>query len=411
MGVWAFFLFVITFFETAKSSLLKNAHIKFVGNCAEEKTQVASSSFLINSAITIVFLGVIFLFSSILSKWLNAGHELEQMLKWFTPGLIALVFFSHLEAVAQSHLDFKSVFAGHFTRQLLFFLIIVWHWFYDVPFTLVQLVLYQSICTIVGTVVLYFYSRKHLLHIFNPNKRWLQKLLGFGGYIFGISITSNLFANIDQVMIARFTGSKSMVASYNSAMRLNNMIDVPSYSAAEILLPKVSQVNLDDGPQKVKYMYERMVGMLLCFTTPVALFVIAFPKFVMTLVAGEQYADAAFILQMYMIGGLIRPVQNQAANILLYIGKARLCFFMNILFLGLSVLFNYLCFLKFGPYGAAIGSVITISLGTVVWFNILKKAIGVKSTHVLAYSIETYKSLFAQGKKIFLRLRSAGAQG
>jgi hypothetical protein len=45
MGVWAFFLVVTTLFESTKSNLLKNAHIKFVGNSNREKTAIASFIF------------------------------------------------------------------------------------------------------------------------------------------------------------------------------------------------------------------------------------------------------------------------------------------------------------------------------------------------------------------------------
>jgi O-antigen/teichoic acid export membrane protein len=225
---------------------------------------------------------------------------------------------------------------------------------------------------------------------------WVKKLLGFGGYIFGIGITSSIFANLDQLMIAKFTSSKSMVASYNAATRISALVEIPSYAAAEILLPKVSQVDLNEGSARVKYMYERMVGILLCFTTPAALFIIIFPHFVVTLIAGEQYADSSFILQMYMLSGLVKPIQNQAANILLYIGKARLCFLLNVLFVGINMSLNYICFRQFGPYGAAIGNVIGCSLGTIVWYSILQRSIGVEYNNIWKYVVDTYKTIFTK---------------
>jgi O-antigen/teichoic acid export membrane protein len=307
--------------------------------------------------------------------------------------MLALIYFSHFEAVSQSHLDFKSVFAGYFARQVLFFALVVGHQLLKIPFSLVHLAIYQSVSIVLGAIVLFLFGRKHLLYSFNPTMEWIKKLLGFGGYIFGIGITSSIFSNLDQLMIARFTSSKSMVASYNAATRISGLVEIPSYSAAEILLPKVSQVDLREGPQQVKYMYERMVGILLCLTTPAALFIIIFPHFVVTLIAGAQYADSSFILQMYMLSGLVKPIQNQAANILLYIGKARLCFLLNILFVGINAGLNYICFIQFGPYGAAIGNVIGCVLGTIVWYNILKKSIGVNFNNIWKYILDTIKTI------------------
>ena len=396
MGVWAFFLVVTTLFETNKTNLLKNAHVKFVAGDNNEKTAIASSSLLLNSFISILFIVLLFSFSGVLSNWLHAGDELENMLKWFTPGLIAMVFFSHLEAVSQSHLDFKSVFAGYFARQVLFFIIVLGHQLLEIPFSLVHLAIYQSLSIALGAIVLYSFGKKHLLYRFNPSFGWIKKLLGFGGYIFGSGILTSIFTNLDQLMIARFSRSNSMVANYNSASRINGLVDIPSYAAAEVLLPKVSQVNVKNGAERVKYMYERTVGILVSFTTPIALFILLFPQFVITLIAGAQYADAAFILQMYMLSGIVRPVQNQAANILLYIGQARLCFILNLFYLIVNFGINYFLLHQFGVYGAAVGNVVTCFLGVAVYYIILRKVIGVEVQNIWQYIIETYKTVYTR---------------
>jgi len=406
MGVWAFFLVVTSLFESTKSNLLKNAHVKYVaGNNSSEKTVIASSSLILNALVSLLFILFLFLFSGALSTWLHTGEELENMLKWFTPGMIAMVFFSHLEAVSQSHFDFKSVFVGYFTRQILFFIIILSHQIFEIPFSLVHLAIYQSVSIGVGALVLFLFGKKHLLYRFNPSVIWIKRILGFGGYIFGSGILSSIFTNVDQLMIAKFTASKSFVASYNAATRISALVDIPSYAAAEILLPKVSQVNVEEGQQKIKYMYERMVGILLSFTTPLALFIILFPNLVITLIAGSQYADSAFILQLYMVSGMMRPIQNQAANILLYIGKARLCFFLNALYLAVNFLFNYLFLKEFGFYGAAMGNVLTCFLGTVVWYRVLQKSVGVQYSNILKYVVDTYKTIYTRVGLVVAKMR------
>jgi O-antigen/teichoic acid export membrane protein len=300
------------------------------------------------------------------------------------------------------------VFAGYFARQALFFAIILFHAVFKIPFDLIYVAIYQSVSIFFGTIIIFLYSKKHLLYVFNPSLAWAKKLLGFGGYIFGIGVVSSIFSNLDQIMIGTFTASKSLVASYNAATRIKGLVEIPSYSAAEILLPKVSQVDMNEGPGRVRYMYERMVGILLCFTTPVAVFILLFPNLVITIIAGSQYADAAFILQMYMLSSLVRPIQNQAANILLYIGLARLCFFLNVLFLGINLGLNYLCFIQFGVYGAAIGNVIGTLLGTVVWFAVLKKSIHVNYVNIFKHVINTYKVMYTKVTEL-VRLKQARA--
>ncbi|MES2881068.1 MAG: hypothetical protein V4676_02890, partial [Bacteroidota bacterium] len=135
VGIWALFLTITAIFEATKSGLLKNAHIRYVtaSTNANDKIEVASTSLLLNAAISAVFIVVVLIFGNWISHQLNTGQELFNTLKWFIPGLIAMVFFSHFEAVQQSNLDFKGVFAGYFSRQLLFFFFLFAHKMLNIP--------------------------------------------------------------------------------------------------------------------------------------------------------------------------------------------------------------------------------------------------------------------------------------
>jgi lipopolysaccharide exporter len=408
MGAWALFLIVTSIFESTKSALIKNAHIRYVSSVDinKEKTTIASASLLINGMISLLFILFILFFSGWLSVWLNTGTELAIMLRWFIPGLISMVFFSHLEAIQQSHLDFKGVFAGHFIRQIIFFLIILGHFVLRLSFSLGDLALYQGISIGVGTLVLYLYSRKYMLHRFDPTLAWIKRILGYGGYIFGSGIISNIFANVDQIMTAKFLSS-SAVASYNAASRINLLVDIPSYSASEILFPKASRASVEEGPAKVKYLYERMVAILMSFTTPAAIIVIIFPKLIISVIAGPAYFDAALILQLYMITGILRPMQNQAANLLNSIGKPHLCFVMNAVSLCANLIINYICLRSFGFYGAAIGTLITLTLVSLAWYFIMKQQIGFELLNVIKYMKDFYKSLYTHSKKILSKVKNA----
>jgi O-antigen/teichoic acid export membrane protein len=395
LGVWALFLTIITIFEATKSGLLKNAHIKFVSSSKDKKERsvIASSSFIINASITILFIFLLIFFASWLNKLLNTGNDLSLLLKLFIPGLIGMVFFSHLEAIQQSHLDFKGVSAGYIIRQISFFVLILFEVVYHSTFSLINLAIYQSISIILGTIILYFSSRKYVLHVFTPTKLWMKKIVGYGGYIFGSGVASNICANVDQLMTASFISSTS-VSYYNVATRINNLIDIPSYAAAEILFPKTAQAAAEEEKSKVKYLYERMVGILLSFIIPTLLFILLFPKFVIGVIAGSQYELAAPILQLYILTGLIRPMQNQAANLLNSIGKPALCFYLNIFSLLFNLVLNYIFLQTIGFYGAAVGTLCSIFVSSVLWYLIMKKQISVSLPNIFKYTLEGYKNMY-----------------
>jgi len=395
MGIWALFLTVTSVFEASKSGLLKNAHVRYVSSSdiVTEKVIIASSSFVINLVVSIIFIIFILFGSRWLSVQLNAGLALSSALQWFIPGVICMIFFSHLEAVQQSYLDFKGVSAGYLIRQISFFILIVVNMLFKATFSLNLLALYQFISILAGTITLYVFTRKYLVHRYKPEVAWIKKILGYGGYIFGSGIMGNIYSNIDKVMAAKFISSSS-VSFYNTASRINGMVDVPSYAAAEILFPKTAHASAHEGKERVKYLYEKMVSILLSFTIPLAIFIILFPRLVITIIAGPSYLTAVPILQLYMLASIFRPMQNQAANLLNSIDKPALCFWINTLGLAEALIINYACLYYFGFYGAAIGTLISSIIGTFFWYFIMKYQIGAEVSGISKYTAEFYKTAY-----------------
>ncbi|MGZ5286159.1 MAG: flippase [Flavisolibacter sp.] len=396
MGVWALFLIITSIFETTKSGFVKNAHIRFVSTTHDklEHALIASASLIINMVISLLFIGFILFFSGPLSSWLNAGNELSSMLYWFIPGVIAMIFFSHFEGILQSFLHFKGVFAGNLVRQIIFFLLISYYAFQGNSISLQTIAVLQFISIALGTLVLFIYTRRFLLFRFDYHKIWVRKILHYGSYIFGSSLMSNIFASIDQVMTAKFITSGTPVAYYNAASRINALLDMPTYAASEILFPKVAKANHEEGLVKVKYLFERMVAILTTLILPASILIIIFPEYVIWIIAGDEYLAAAPILQLYMLTGIMRPMMNQAANILNSIGKQALCFVINSISLAVNLGINYICLINFGLYGAAIGTLITSTLGTIVWYFVMKKQVGFELSNLLKYIIETYKQIY-----------------
>jgi O-antigen/teichoic acid export membrane protein len=399
MGTWALFLTITTLAEITKSALLKNAHIKFVSGKIQSdvKSVVASSSLIINLALTLIYFLLIVFLGKQFSALLNSAEDLPIMLYWFLPGLVAMAFFSHLEAVQQSHFDFKGVFAGNFVRQGLFFLFIAIHFILHRPLPLYLLPIYLSISIVVGTIVLYFYSRRYLLHRFNPSVKQIKELIFYGGYIFGSSVMSAIFSNLDQLLTATFL-STSSVGYYNAAKRINGFIDIPTYAGAEILFPKMSQALEEEaGLNRVKNLYEKMVSLLLCFIIPVAFAIILMPKLVILILAGEKYTGAALILQIYMVISIVGTLQHQAATSLDSVGKTRLTFFTNLISLFLKLGITYACLSYFGFYGAAFGALITAVITSFIWYFLMKREVGFSISalphHMRFYYLKGFNSL------------------
>ncbi len=409
VGIWSLFLAITTIFEQSKVGLLKNAHIRYVSSSDDEheKVVIASSSFLINAAITLIFIVLIALFSNWVGAIFHSENELGSMFQWFIPGLIIMVLFSHLEAIQQSFLDFKGVFAGYFVRQIVFFVFLGGSWLLHIPYTLRNVVIYQSAGFLCGTIAIWYYSRAYLHYKFIPTKSGVIQIVQYGKYIFASGTISQMFTNLDQMMTGKFKDT-SMVAPYNAALRINSLLDVPSYAAADILFPKSARASMEQEEGKVRYLFERMVGILLAFSAPIALFIILFAKPIIYIIVGSQYISAAPILQLYMITGLIRPMQNQSANLLNSIGKQAICFWMNTAALVLNLLINYACMRTIGFYGAAVGSTLSYSVALIAWWILMRKLIGFEGKNIWKYMLESYMMMYGFAIKLLRRGNTGG---
>ncbi len=400
MDTWALFLAVTTVFEMTKTGLLKNAHVRYVTNEMDEKSAIASSSILINLAISTLFILLVLIFGPYVSLKLDKGMDLYKMLLWYIPGILMLVYFAHLEAVQQSHLDFKGVFAGYIVRQVVFFACITGTLIVDKFFNLKLVVIYQLISIATGTLVMYLYSRPYLFHRFNPSWNWVKRILNYGKFVFASGAVSNIFQNLDKFMMGTFMKVPGQVASYDNAGRLNVFLDTPSFAAADILFPKSSKALAEEGPDKVRYLFEKMVGILMSFTVPISIFFILFPRLILYIISGNRYLNAAPIVQLYMIAGIARPFHNQSANLLNSIGKPQITLYMNLLALTFNLGLNWYLLNKIGFYGAAWGTSISSVLILIVWVFLMRQQIGFDWRSVGKYMMETYRMVFSKGRAI-----------
>ncbi|HVS97532.1 MAG TPA: flippase [Puia sp.] len=401
-GTWSLFIMVTSIFEMTKTNLLKNAHIRYVSSTddKQEKIEIASASFLINISITALAILLILLFGNWLSARFHTGNDLAVMLKWFIPGLLIMVFFSHLEAIQQSFLDFKGVFAGYFIRQAVFLVCITGSLLLHFKYSLIDVVLFQSTGFLCGTIAIWYYSRPYLEYHFHPIAARVRQILHYGKFIFASGAVSNVFTNLDQIVTGTMKTSAD-VAYYNTALRVNNLLDVPSYAAADVLFPKSARASVEEGPDKVRYLFERMVAIILSFTAPIALFIILFPRLIVYFIAGRAYYAAAPILQLYMVTRLISPMQNQSANLLNSIGKQVVCFWMNVAALAVNVVINYFCVRYIGFYGAAVGSTISYGMALIAWYFLMRRIIGFHPANIFRYMRETYQTVYGFAKRLF----------
>lgn len=382
-GVWSLFLIITTgIVETSKLGFLKNTHIKIIHSAGEEERPfVNSASFLINIILSTVLSIVLALFAWFICP-LYFNHELVNMLLFYAASSLFLSPLYQLQFMQFVEFDFRAIFFSTVVRQALFTLIILVVFLTDYPMTMLELAVVQFLVVIPALIISYFFSRKYL-H-FSPvvKMRWISEMFHYGKYTVGTNICNIVFKSMDQLLIGSLTNSAN-VASYNNALRISNMVEVPALSLAEVMFPKSVQTHQREGMAGVKDMYEKSVAAILCIILPFTCIVILIPEPLILILSGKKYLDVVPIVRITMLYSLILPFNLQFGTIMDSTGMPRTNFILIAITTVLAIIFNCITIPIWGVTGAAFGTLGAYLFNFIVNQIILRKRVGVSLINTL----------------------------
>lgn len=392
-GAWALFLSLTTILELGKNGLIQNALVKFLAaDDLGQDSAIISASLFLNCALSLLMGAVLAVAAPWLAVWLNTP-VLENMLYWYLISLALLVPFSQFSFVQQANFDFKGIFFSNIFRQGILFFYILGVFVAGGSYNLEVLIIIQAAGLAIGTIVSYFYSRKYFSLSTTIDWAWVATLFHYGKYVFGTNISSMVVKSTDQIMLGVIAGPVP-VASFNMASRVNNFVEVPTFTMASIVFPKSSQHSGQGGEMAVKRLYEKSVGAILAVLLPVVIVIILFPEFIILVMAGKDYLDSAFLLQLVVFYCLFIPFSRQFGTIMDSVGKPEVNFGLICGLAVLNIVLNYFLIQELGAPGAAIATLISYSLGFVANQYILYKVLKVNTWMVFVYMAEFYREGF-----------------
>lgn len=393
MGVWTVFLVVTSFVELIRQALVKTSLIKHVNHAGEEEQKyILAAALVINIAVTFLLIAIILLGAGWLEEVQHA-HGLKSMLYIFSAGMILLIPFSHFEWVLYSKSEFKGLFWVYFYRQGSNLLMMVLYFLFLKNISLDALVVFFNLAILLGIIVAYLKVKKHLTRTFILKKEWLSNLWHFGKYVFGSGVSTLVFSNASQMMISPILGSTSYAASQGIANRVINLSDIPSQALSDILYPKSSKKENADNRERIKYFYEKTVGVALSINMPIVLFIILFPKILILILGGKEYLDAVPYLQCIAITGLFLTFLKYFGVIIDSTGKPRVNFLTITTIALIHVAITYLCISQFGYMGSAYAAIISNVIGFLISQTLLYRYFKINCLNCFKYAFAFYPEI------------------
>jgi O-antigen/teichoic acid export membrane protein len=257
---------------------------------------------------------------------------------------------------------------------------------------------------VIGAVFFLTASRGLLTRGFFYDKEIVLKLLQFGKFVFGTNLLSSIYKSMDHFVTAYAINDpklgKIYVSYYNMVARISGILDVPFTAVADVLFPKNAQAMSVEGPEKVKYYFERMVGILTALIIPVSLIIFFIPGLVIKVIAGPTFLPAIPLLQITMFFAFLRPFLTQFGFTMDSIGKPQVNFMVNVAIFIISLASTYLCIRKFGGFiGPVYANIFTLFSVCTMFYLILRKALGISLRNIIKYMFATYVEVFGLLKK------------
>lgn len=403
-SVWVIFLTVTSFIEVARIGLLQNGMISFLASADKrEHPKILTASVVLNVALSVFCAFLLVLGANGMAYFFDKDPILPTLFKVYALTTFAFTALYQFNFIQQANLDFKGLFWSSFVKNGGLFAYILYLFVFQKTFTLIDLAICQLLSTIPSAVVAYWFAKKYTVFDRQIDRFWLGKLFDYGKFAMGTNFFTMLFKNVDKTLLGRFL--KDSVSTYDLALKVNQLAEVPTMTLALILFPQSARRNTEGGDTKAaaKYLYEKSVGVLLALIVPMTLGVLLLADVIVLLIGSAKYANAANILRLTVFYSIFSAYAIQFGTILDSIQKPNLNFYITTLGAIVNLGCNWFFISKFGFYGAAYGTLIGMTLMFLVMQFVLNKAIRTQPLNAFVYMIAFYREIFLKIKNIVFK--------
>jgi lipopolysaccharide exporter len=363
-GVWTLFVVITSIIEMSRSAFIQNAFVKFFSQPEVDRVQLTKASVYMNILSNVFFVIVMIILIPVLQNFWHT-EAIGPLMLWYCVTSTILVPFTQLNYIEQAAHSFKGIFWSTAVRQGLFFgaVTIAYVVRADIQFSLSTFAALQAFCALAGLVVAWKFSASHvpkeiMSDLFKVDWAEVRRIFKFGKYVLGVGLTSSIGKSTDQFLLGHI--STDVAASYNTAVRIINFIEIPTYTISNVVYPKIAEKAHLEGKMGVGRMYEKSVAYMVAIILPIIAGIALLPELALLITAGPKYLDAAPVLRLIILGAVLFPFNVQVGSAFEVIGKPQVSFGINFTSNILNLLLNLYMVPKFGPIGAAWTAVATL---------------------------------------------------
>jgi O-antigen/teichoic acid export membrane protein len=399
-GPYIIFLAIYGIFENLRIGMVMNALVRNLSQCknSSEEEGVIGSTLFITVSLTFLY-GVVMLLLYFIFKQLNVFSEYLFFFKWW----IGLAFLSLPNNYATWYLNaklkIKSMSIIRILGQIVF---IIYIYLVVVEDTSIYSVLNGYLLSqLVISLLALLMGWSGFNYFFRYTRSVVIDIFHFGKFSMGTLLGSNLLRSSDTFIIGLSSLGKEGVAKFNVPARLLEIVEMPLRSFAVTALPQFARQYAEGNFEALRYEFERKAGMVFYLLLPISLISFIFADYIVLLIGGKGYADAALTLRLFASYMAILPLDKFSGVMLDTINKPNLNFYKILIMLFVNISGDFIGIALFGNVeSVAVVSTATFLAGMIYGYIQLKKHMGVSFRNLLVLGWIDYKGYIFRILKI-----------
>lgn len=391
IGIWVLFTSVTAILEMVRSGFIRNPFITLLVDAEgrEKKASVITASLVLHCIVGVMISIFLLVCAAPLAGFWDASG-LDKLFFLYALNNIIFIPFLHFEYLQTAQSNFKAIFISNLFRLSVFGLYIMVIYFLGFHPTLIELAIAQLVATAIGSFIAYVYVKDMARMITSVDWKLVKELYHFGKFTFGTNISSMVVKSTDSWMIGRLI-SPAAVAIYNPAIRISNLVEVPTLTIANIIFPTVPQKMKERGNDGVRDIYIKSVSLILACMVPMIIPLYFFAEEIITLIFGIEYIESAPILRVTIFYSLIIPFNRQFGTVMDSLKHPKINFYLLLMVAVLNIAFNYAFLQWFGLIGSAYGTLLSYCIVFILNQIILYRMYGINTFKVFEGIVEWYR--------------------
>lgn len=209
-----------------------------------------------------------------------------------------------------------------------------------------------------------------------PGREEMYSLIDYAKFTIIPSVGGQIYQWMD-IMIIGFFMAYTAVGAYEVAWRVAGPVLILSQSIGVVIFPQMSSWDSAGSKEAIESLFSRVLTPSLLLVFPSIFGTVVFSKEILALVFGSEYRIAWLALIVIMVGKIPGSLRSLTGKSLYGLNKPEYVTLASAVELVLNVALNVVLVLQFGIVGAAVGTLVSVSIGTLVRMYYLSRLIDV----------------------------------